>query len=96
VVEGVAEADRGGRLALARRRGADGRDEDQLAVRTTLERVKERERDLRLVVAVGLEVLVRDPESVLRDFGDARILAAWAISMSDGMSAAPSGIADGA
>ncbi len=96
VVERVAEADRGGRLALARRRGADGRDQDQLAVRAVLERVEVLEGDLRLVVAVGLEVLVRDAE--LRScaiLATRCILAAWAISMSDGMSAAPSGIARG-
>ena len=54
-VERVAQADRGGRLAFARGRRADRRDQDQLAVRPVGQRVDVVERDLGLVVAVGLE-----------------------------------------
>ena len=55
VVERVAEADRGRGLALAGRRRGDRGDQDELAVRPALERVEIVERDLGLVVAVGLE-----------------------------------------
>ena len=61
-VEPIAEADRGGRLAFARRRRVDRRDQDQLAVLAVLLRGDELGRDLRLVVAVGQEVFGWDAE----------------------------------
>jgi hypothetical protein len=71
VVERIAQADCGGGLALARRRRADGRDQDQLAVLLCLERVEVLERDLGLVVAVGVEVLLGDAQALERDLADA-------------------------
>src|SRR6185436_10112789 len=71
VVERVAQADRGGGLALARGRRADRGDQDQLAVLLRLQRVQVLERNLGLVVAVGLQVLLGDAEFLQRDFGDA-------------------------
>src|SRR5262249_23089383 len=71
VIQRVAEADRGGGLALAGRAGADGGDQDELCVRPGLQAVQVVERDLRLVVPVGLEVLLGDTELRLRDLGDA-------------------------
>ena len=64
-VEAVAEADRGGGLALAGRGRRDRRHQDQLAVRPVLQRADVVEGDLRLVVAVGDQVLKRDAEAVL-------------------------------
>ena len=61
-VQPVAEADGRRGLALARRRRADGGDEDELAVGTAVERADELGRDLRLVVAVGLEAFGRNAE----------------------------------
>ena len=61
-VEPVAETDRGGRLAFARRRRVDRGDEDQLAVLAVLLRGDEFGRNLRLVVAVGQQVFRRDGE----------------------------------
>ena len=65
------EADGGGGLALAGGRRADRGDQDQLAVLLRLQRVEVRQRHLRLVVPVGLEVLLGDAELFLRDLGDA-------------------------
>ena len=77
----VAEADRRGGLALAGRRRADGGDQDQLAVRPRCSERDELGGDLRLVVAVGLEVLRRDAEPApISRIG--RFFAARAISMS--------------
>src|SRR5439155_232716 len=61
-VQTVAEADRGGGLAFTGRRRVDGGDQDQLAVLVALDRLDEFGRDLRLVVAVGQQVLVRDAD----------------------------------
>ena len=61
-VEAVAEADGRRRLALARRRRINCGDEDQLAVLAALLRRDELRRDLRLVVAVGKQVLGRYAE----------------------------------
>src|SRR5436309_16108342 len=62
MVERVGEADRGGGLALARRRRGDRRNQDQPAVGAILQRLDEVHRHLGLVVAVRLEVLRRDAE----------------------------------
>src|SRR6185437_5605785 len=70
VVERVAEANRRRRLALARGRRADRRDEDQLAVRPVPEAVHVVERDLRLVVAVGAELRGFDAELLARHLDD--------------------------
>ena len=61
-VEAVAEADGGGGLALARRRRADRGDQDQLAVRLVLQALDELHRDLGLGMAIGQQMLFRDPE----------------------------------
>ena len=74
VVERVGEADRGGGLALARRRRRDRGDQDQLAVLLVLERLDVVHRHLGLVVAVGLEVLRRDAELFLGDVEDRPLL----------------------
>ena len=66
-VEAVAEADGGGGLALAGRRRRDRGDQDQLAVGPALQRADMVEGDLRLVVAVGDQVLRRDAEAVPGD-----------------------------
>jgi hypothetical protein len=71
VIERVPQADRGGGLALAGRRRADRRDQDQLAVLLAFERVEILQRDLRLVVPEGLQVLFGDSELLARDRGDA-------------------------
>ena len=70
-VQRVAEPDGRRRLALARRRRADRRHQDQLAVRAVLQRGQVVQRDLRLVVAVGLEVFVGDAETLLGEGDDA-------------------------
>ena len=67
--EGVREADARRRLALARRRRVDGRDEDELAVRTILHALPRLRRDLCLVFAVELELIVCDAE-LGRNFPD--------------------------
>src|SRR5258708_35223698 len=74
MVERVREADRGRGLALARRRRGDRRNQDELAVRTVLERLDELHRDLGLVVTVGLEVLGSDAELFARDIDDQPLL----------------------
>ncbi len=56
-VETVAEADGRRRLAFAGGRRVDGGDQDQLAVLACRARLDEFGRDLRLVVAVGKQVL---------------------------------------
>jgi hypothetical protein len=63
------EPDRRGCRALAERRGRDGGDVDVLAVRPAPEPPHERERDLGLVPAVELELVVGDAERAgdLRD-----------------------------
>ena len=59
-VHGVGQAHAGGGLALARRGGADGRDQDQLALLASL--VDEAVVDLGLVAAVGDHILVGKAE----------------------------------
>ena len=66
----IAQADRGRRLAFAGRRGADRGDQDQLAVRSPVERSKIVERDLGLVAPVGLDRLFRDLQPLLRKLHD--------------------------
>ena len=65
----VSQADRGGGLALARRRGIDGRHQDELAGRMILFAQKV-VINLRLILAVALKVLLVDA-CALRDLGDA-------------------------
>ena len=57
-------------LAFAGRRRRDRRDQDQLAVGLALQRLDVVHRDLGLVVAVGVEVLRRDAELLLRQLHD--------------------------
>ena len=61
-VQAVAEADGGGCLAFAGRGRVDGGDEDQPAVLVALHRLDEVGRNLRLVMAVGQEMLGRDAD----------------------------------
>ena len=68
-VEPVAEADGGGGLALACRRRVDRGDEDQLAIRAAALGRDEFGRDLRLVVAIGQQVLIGDAD-LFADFLD--------------------------
>ncbi len=74
VVERVGQADRGGRLALARRRRRDRRHQDQLAVLLRLQRLDVVHRHLGLVVAIGLEVLRGDAELFLGEVDDRPLL----------------------
>ncbi len=60
--EGVREADARRRLALARRRRVDGGDKDELAVRAVLDALPRLRRDLRLVLAVELELVLLDAQ----------------------------------
>ena len=83
VIERIAEADGGRGLAFAGRGRRDGGDEDQLAVGPAGERGDIVERDLRLVVAVGQDILRRNAELVGATSTIGRILAACEISMSD-------------
>ena len=62
LVQCVTEADGGRRLAFAGGRGADGRDEDELAVRARGQAVDILQRDLRLVLAVLVQRVARDTE----------------------------------
>ena len=55
-IERIAKADGHCRLAFARRSGGDGRDQDELAVLALVEVSAVVERDLRLVVAEGLQL----------------------------------------
>src|SRR5882672_1952541 len=71
VVQRVAETDRRGGLALARGRGADRGDQDQLRVGLLLQAVEVLERNLRLVVPVGFEVFLWNTELGQRDLRDA-------------------------
>ena len=50
------------------------RDQDQLAVRTALDRLDEVHRYLGLVVAIGLEIFRPDPELVARDIQNRTLL----------------------
>ena len=61
-VQAVAQADAGGGLAFAGRRGRDGRDQDQLAGRLVLQPAIQVQRDLGLVLAVVLQVVVGDAQ----------------------------------
>ncbi len=65
-VQRVGETDRGRRLALPRRRRRDRGHQDQLAERAVGQRLQVAEVDLRLVVAVGHQVLGIDPQLVPR------------------------------
>ncbi len=69
-VQRIAETDRGGGLAFAGRRRGDGGDEDQLAVGFVGKAVDVIQRDLGLVVAVGIEELIVDAELALCNLGD--------------------------
>ncbi len=71
VVERVAQAYGGRGLALARRGRADRRDEDQLAVLFRFQRIEVGQRDLGLVVPVGLQVLLGDAELLEGHLGNA-------------------------
>ena len=71
-MEGVGETHGGRGLALASRRGVDGRHEDELALlRTVLEGM---DVDLGLGVAVGLEHVLREPD-LLCDLRDGKHLS---------------------
>ena len=61
-VQPVAQTNGGGRLALARGGGVDRGDEDQLAIGTVLHRVDELLRNLRLVMAVGQQIIAADAQ----------------------------------
>ena len=69
VPEPLRQGDRRGRLALARLGRRDRGDVDQLAVGAVRETVEDREGDLGLVPAVGVVLVLGEPES-LRDLGD--------------------------
>ena len=62
LVHRLGEADGGDRLALAQRRRGDGGDVDVLAVGLVLEAREDVEVDLRLVLAVQLEVVLLEPD----------------------------------
>src|SRR5215469_531666 len=66
----VGQSHGGRRLALPGRRRRDRRDEDQLAIRPVLESGDIVERDLGLVMPIGLEMLSFDPELVAADLYD--------------------------
>ena len=61
-VERIAQADGGGGLAFAGRRRADGGDQDQLAVGPVFQGLEIVQRDLGLVVAIGLQVFIGNAE----------------------------------
>jgi hypothetical protein len=61
-VQAVAQADAGGGLAFAGGRGRDRRDQHQLTGRRLLHPLVETQRDLGLVLAVVLQVLLVDAE----------------------------------
>ncbi len=63
-IEGIAEADRGRRLAFSGGRGAYRGDQDQFAVGLFRQAVNVFKRHLGLVMAVGFEVLVRNAEAL--------------------------------
>ena len=69
LVERVAESYRGRGFALAGGRGAQGRDQDQFAVRPVLQRVDVVETDLGFVVAIVLDTGGGDPQAG-GDFGN--------------------------
>src|SRR5690606_29730129 len=71
VIQRIAEADGRGGLAFARRRRADGRNEDELAVLLPLEALEVVERHLGLVVAIGLQMLVGNAKLLARYRRDA-------------------------
>jgi hypothetical protein len=98
VPEALRQADGGGRLALARLRRRHPRHADQLAVRQAVQPVEHRERDLRLVAAVGLDLagiqpgllgdrLDRLEHRLLRDL-QARLHVASSIRMGQWLTAA--------
>ncbi len=70
-IQRIAEADGGRRLALAGGRGRHCRHQDELGVGPGLEGVQVLQRNLRLVVTIGLEVLLGDTEFLLCDLSDA-------------------------
>src|SRR5207249_9397220 len=71
VIERVAQAHGGGRLAFARGRGGHRRHQDELRARTHLETVQVFERYLRLEMPVRLEMLLGNAELRESDLGDA-------------------------
>ena len=86
-IQAVAEANRRGGLAFACRCRVDGGDEDQLASLVLAGVCDEFGRDLRLVVAVGEEMLCRDAELVADTWIGFFFAARGAISISDFTSA---------
>ena len=73
MIESVAQPDRRSRLALARGRGADRRNENELRVRPRLQAVEVFKRHLGLVMPVGFQVFFCDAELGERDLGDASL-----------------------
>ena len=71
MVERVAQPHRRGGLALPRRSGCHRRYQDQLGVGPGFQVVEVLQRDLGLVMPVGLEMLLGDAELRQRDLGDA-------------------------
>ena len=71
VVQGIAQAYRRRRLALAGRGGRHRRHQDELAVRPVGEAREIVERDLRLGMTIGLERSLGDTQLVQGDLGDA-------------------------
>jgi hypothetical protein len=71
MVQRVAQAHRGGGLAFASRRRADGSHEHELAVGPIAQRVQIPDVDLGLVVAIGNQVGVGDAQTLMGQFGDA-------------------------
>src|SRR5258707_7485553 len=74
VVERVREPDRGRGLAFARGRRRDRGDEDELPVRTALQRLHIIHRHLGLVMAIGLEALGAYAQALARDVDDRYLL----------------------
>src|SRR5262249_51373129 len=70
MIEGVAKPHGGGGLALAGRCWGDGGDQNKLAVGPVCEGRDIFERDLRLVVTIGQDVVRRNVELLCRNLND--------------------------
>ena len=70
-IQRIPEPDRRRGLTFAGRGRCHGRDQDQLPIRTPGETIDIVQRYLGFVVAIGFEVLIRDPEAVAGDIDDA-------------------------
>ncbi len=82
-IQRITQAYRGGGFALACRGRADRRDQDQFAIGSRMDRLQIIQRQLGFEVPIGFERFGRNAERSLANSMMGRIVAAWAIAISD-------------